>query len=209
MFPKPGSIALLHDAATSLGRVWGYPESPCLEMDERRWRERTQPGVGLPQRRHCHPTRETPHGQTSFCQSTPTAHDLLCVWRTLHRYFGLLEPFWVWDFCPCLVERSDLVDIQCFVLSSLISLSGVFVKIHGQPVHPDCFRCKVCKMNLAQKGYFWINETMFCETHAKQAAQPPAPGMVPVALNWNWLYCWRHSLSQRCIETTVLCCRAI
>ena len=58
----------------------------------------------------------------------------------------------------------------------------MFVKIHGQPVHPDCFRCKVCKMNLAQKGYFWINDNMFCETHAKEAAQPPVPGMVPVAL---------------------------
>jgi len=71
--------------------------------------------------------------------------------------------------------------MTCFGCGGLCT--GVFVKIHGQPVHPDCFRCKVCKMNLKQKGYFWINNEMFCETHAKQVAQPPAAGMVPVVMN--------------------------
>jgi len=77
-------------------------------------------------------------------------------------------------------EKAPQQHMTCYVCGGLCT--GVFVKIHGQPVHPDCFRCKVCKMNLAQKGYFWINDNMFCETHAKEAAQPPAPGMVPVAL---------------------------
>jgi len=78
-------------------------------------------------------------------------------------------------------EKAPQQYMTCYVCGSLCT--GVFVKIHGQPIHPDCFRCKVCKMNLAQKGYFWINETMFCETHAKEVAQPPASGMVPVAIN--------------------------
>lgn len=78
-------------------------------------------------------------------------------------------------------EKAPQQHMTCHACGGLCT--GVFVKIHGHPVHPDCFRCKVCKMNLAQKGYFWINETMFCETHAKQVAQPPEPGMVPVAIN--------------------------
>lgn len=78
-------------------------------------------------------------------------------------------------------EKAPQQVMTCFCCGRLCT--GVFVKIHGQPVHPDCFRCKVCKMNLAQKGYFWINDNMFCETCAKQAAQPPAPGMIPVALD--------------------------
>jgi hypothetical protein len=78
-------------------------------------------------------------------------------------------------------EKAPQQHMTCYVCGGLCT--GVFVKIHGQPIHPDCFRCKVCKMNLKQKGYFWINDNMFCETHAKEVAQPPAPGMIPVVLN--------------------------
>ncbi|CAH1794099.1 unnamed protein product, partial [Owenia fusiformis] len=54
---------------------------------------------------------------------------------------------------------------------------GVLVKIKGNPYHPECFKCAACSVNLKQKGYFVIDEKLYCDIHAKQRAQPPAPGM--------------------------------
>lgn len=59
---------------------------------------------------------------------------------------------------------------------------GVFVKVRGVPYHAQCFKCVKCGINLKQKGYFVIEDKLYCEIHAKQVAQPPDPNMkaVPV-----------------------------
>jgi len=63
------------------------------------------------------------------------------------------------------------------------SITGRFSRVHGHPFHQNCFRCKICRMDLMDVGYFWIEDNMYCQTHALQVAKPPAPGMVPVILN--------------------------
>nr|CDS32950.1 PDZ and LIM domain protein Zasp [Hymenolepis microstoma] len=53
-------------------------------------------------------------------------------------------------------------------------IAGVMVKIHGSiPVHPDCLTCSVCGINLRNVGYFYINETLYCETHARKVSPLP------------------------------------
>lgn len=57
-------------------------------------------------------------------------------------------------------------------------IAGVMVKVHGSiPMHPDCLKCSVCGINLRNVGYFYINETLYCEPHARKAAPPPNQGM--------------------------------
>ncbi|XP_067672365.1 PDZ and LIM domain protein 3-like isoform X3 [Haliotis asinina] len=57
---------------------------------------------------------------------------------------------------------------------------GVIVKANGLPYHVACFKCAACGMNLKQKGYFVVEEKLYCETHARQRAQAPGPDMVSV-----------------------------
>lgn len=62
-------------------------------------------------------------------------------------------------------------------------IRGVFVKVQGRvPMHPECLKCCKCGKGLRNIGYFYINEQLYCETHAKQAAQPPAAGMKPLVV---------------------------
>lgn len=57
-------------------------------------------------------------------------------------------------------------------------ITGVMVKVHGSiPMHPECLKCSVCGINLRNVGYFYINEKLFCEPHARKAAPPPRQGM--------------------------------
>ncbi|KAM7538865.1 hypothetical protein Aperf_G00000052367 [Anoplocephala perfoliata] len=57
-------------------------------------------------------------------------------------------------------------------------IRGVMVKVHGTiPMHPECLKCSVCGMNLRSIGYFYINEKLYCEQHARRAAPPPRQGM--------------------------------
>ncbi|XP_076444097.1 PDZ and LIM domain protein 3-like isoform X7 [Babylonia areolata] len=58
--------------------------------------------------------------------------------------------------------------------------TGVIVKANGVPYHVSCFRCESCGMNLKQKGYFVVEDKLYCETHARQKSQPPGPDMVAV-----------------------------
>ncbi|XP_071105875.1 PDZ and LIM domain protein 3-like isoform X2 [Haliotis cracherodii] len=58
--------------------------------------------------------------------------------------------------------------------------TGVIVKANGVPYHVGCFKCAACGMNLKQKGYFVVEEKLYCETHARQRAQAPGPDMVSV-----------------------------
>lgn len=71
--------------------------------------------------------------------------------------------------------------MTCKVCGALIA--GVFVRIKGEPLHPECFKCVKCGKNLKNQGYFMINGQMHCEADARQASQPGAgPDMqaVPV-----------------------------
>lgn len=70
---------------------------------------------------------------------------------------------------------------NCYYCGNVIT--GRFSRVHGHPFHQNCFRCKICRMDLMDIGYFWIEDNMYCQTHALQVAKPPAPGMVPVILN--------------------------
>ncbi|KAJ1127152.1 hypothetical protein NDU88_005555 [Pleurodeles waltl] len=50
---------------------------------------------------------------------------------------------------------------------------GTIVKARDKLYHPECFMCYDCGLNLKQRGYFFIEEQLFCETHAKERVKPP------------------------------------
>ncbi|BHF74960.1 excitatory chemical synaptic transmission [Sparganum proliferum] len=71
--------------------------------------------------------------------------------------------------------------MQCCACGDLIR--GVFVKVQGRvPIHPECLKCCKCGIGLRNVGYFCVNDNLYCETHAKQAAPPPEHGMKPVVV---------------------------
>lgn len=52
-------------------------------------------------------------------------------------------------------------------------IKGVFIKVQGRiPMHPDCLKCSKCGVGLRNAGYFYINDKLYCETHAKQVDRP-------------------------------------
>lgn len=76
------------------------------------------------------------------------------------------------DFITCYIylQYSKLF----FFLSSFVSTcSGTIVKARDKLYHPDCFICDDCGINLKQRGYFFIEDNLYCETHAKARVQPP------------------------------------
>ncbi|KAI5087729.1 PDZ and LIM domain protein 3, partial [Silurus meridionalis] len=50
---------------------------------------------------------------------------------------------------------------------------GMVVKVHEKYRHPGCFVCSDCEENLKQKGYYIIDDEIYCETHAHARAKPP------------------------------------
>ncbi|XP_037125461.1 PDZ and LIM domain protein 4 [Syngnathus acus] len=50
---------------------------------------------------------------------------------------------------------------------------GTIVKARDKLYHPECFVCDDCGTNLKQRGYFFIEDNLYCETHAKARVQPP------------------------------------
>lgn len=78
-------------------------------------------------------------------------------------------------------SQGNVVLNNCYSCGNVIT--GRFSRVHGHPFHQNCFRCKICRMDLMDVGYFWIEDNMYCQAHALQVAKPPAPGMVPVILN--------------------------
>ncbi|XP_066518114.1 PDZ and LIM domain protein 3a [Hoplias malabaricus] len=50
---------------------------------------------------------------------------------------------------------------------------GTVVKVGERYRHPGCFVCSDCEENLKQKGYFFINDQLYCETHARARRKPP------------------------------------
>ncbi|THD29040.1 PDZ and LIM domain protein Zasp [Fasciola hepatica] len=77
--------------------------------------------------------------------------------------------------------RPDIATKYCGACGDFIR--DVFVKVQGRvPMHPECLKCCKCGIGLRNVGYFYINEKLYCERHAKQAAPPPEPGMKPVVV---------------------------
>ncbi|XP_076318210.1 uncharacterized protein LOC143229568 isoform X2 [Tachypleus tridentatus] len=60
---------------------------------------------------------------------------------------------------------------------------GVFVRVKDKNLHAECFNCSTCGNSLKNAGYFNINDKLYCEIHAKQAAKIIAPNLetLPVA----------------------------
>ncbi|XP_041114672.1 PDZ and LIM domain protein 3-like isoform X2 [Polyodon spathula] len=50
---------------------------------------------------------------------------------------------------------------------------GTIVKARDKFRHPECFVCSDCNMNLKQKGYFFVEGQLYCETHARSRMRPP------------------------------------
>ncbi|XP_006006184.1 PDZ and LIM domain protein 3 isoform X5 [Latimeria chalumnae] len=50
---------------------------------------------------------------------------------------------------------------------------GTVVKARDKYRHPDCFVCSDCNVNLKQKGYFFVEGQLYCETHARSRMRPP------------------------------------
>ncbi|KAL7856424.1 hypothetical protein AOLI_G00200280 [Acnodon oligacanthus] len=50
---------------------------------------------------------------------------------------------------------------------------GTVVKVRDKYRHPGCFVCSDCEDNLKQKGYFIIDDQLYCETHAHARTKPP------------------------------------
>lgn len=82
-----------------------------------------------------------------------------------------MEPandIWLTDFVKVEMRR-ELTLICPFTSLS----SGTIVKARDKLYHPDCFMCDDCGINLKQRGYFFIEDSLYCETHAKARVQPP------------------------------------
>ncbi|XP_020787083.1 PDZ and LIM domain protein 3 [Boleophthalmus pectinirostris] len=50
---------------------------------------------------------------------------------------------------------------------------GTVVKARDKYRHPGCFVCSDCDMNLKQKGYFFVEGQLYCESHARARMRPP------------------------------------
>nr|XP_012617565.1 PDZ and LIM domain protein 4 isoform X1 [Microcebus murinus] len=50
---------------------------------------------------------------------------------------------------------------------------GTIVKARDKLYHPECFMCSDCGLNLKQRGYFFLDERLYCERHAKARVTPP------------------------------------
>lgn len=50
---------------------------------------------------------------------------------------------------------------------------GAVVKARDKYRHPECFVCSDCNLNLKQKGYFFVEGQLYCETHARSRMRPP------------------------------------
>uniref|UniRef100_A0A8C4W800 PDZ and LIM domain 1 n=1 Tax=Gopherus evgoodei TaxID=1825980 RepID=A0A8C4W800_9SAUR len=48
-----------------------------------------------------------------------------------------------------------------------------FVKLRDKHRHPECYVCSDCGTNLKQKGHFFVEDCIYCETHARERVTPP------------------------------------
>ncbi|XP_017837043.1 PDZ and LIM domain protein Zasp isoform X8 [Drosophila busckii] len=70
-----------------------------------------------------------------------------------------------------------------------VGIVGVFVRIKDKNLHVECFKCATCGTSLKNQGYYNFNNKLYCDIHAKQAAQshppPGTEGYVPVPIKPN------------------------
>ncbi len=72
--------------------------------------------------------------------------------------------------------------MHCGSCGNIIA-GGSFIRVQGRiPMHPECLKCCKCGIGLRNVGYFYINEKLYCETHAKQTARPPDHNLKPVVI---------------------------
>lgn len=72
--------------------------------------------------------------------------------------------------------------MRCGACQNLIT-GGQFIRVQGRiPMHPSCLKCCKCGIGLRNVGYFYINDMLYCETHAKQAARPADSNLKPVVM---------------------------
>ncbi|KRG03933.1 uncharacterized protein Dmoj_GI19738, isoform J [Drosophila mojavensis] len=68
-------------------------------------------------------------------------------------------------------------------------ITGVFVRIKDKNLHVECFKCATCGTSLKNQGYYNFNNKLYCDVHAKMAAQahppPGTEGYVPVPIKPN------------------------
>ncbi|XP_068597197.1 PDZ and LIM domain protein 1 [Brachionichthys hirsutus] len=50
---------------------------------------------------------------------------------------------------------------------------GMVVKLRDKLRHPECYTCTDCNINLKQKGHFFVEDKIYCETHACERVTPP------------------------------------
>ncbi|XP_053211012.1 PDZ and LIM domain protein Zasp-like isoform X2 [Panonychus citri] len=50
-------------------------------------------------------------------------------------------------------------------------ITGVFCRIRDKSLHAECFKCATCGTSLKNVGYFNVNDKLYCDAHAGQAAQ--------------------------------------
>ncbi|XP_020664446.2 PDZ and LIM domain protein 1 isoform X2 [Pogona vitticeps] len=50
---------------------------------------------------------------------------------------------------------------------------GVFVRLRDKHVHPECYVCTDCGTDLKQKGHFFVEDSIYCEKHARERVTPP------------------------------------
>lgn len=85
---------------------------------------------------------------------------------------------WTSMITPDVVVRELVIQLQslctsCNLPPSIPPSRGTIVKARDKLYHPECFMCDDCGINLKQRGYFFIEDNLYCETHAKARVQPP------------------------------------
>lgn len=63
--------------------------------------------------------------------------------------------------------------MQMLTLTHMAVDRGTVVKARDKFRHPACFVCSDCGVNLKQKGYFFVEGQLYCETHARIRMRPP------------------------------------
>ncbi|XP_041485693.1 PDZ and LIM domain protein 5-like isoform X2 [Lytechinus variegatus] len=53
------------------------------------------------------------------------------------------------------------------------NIMGPFVKVRGKPLMPECFTCESCGTSLRNKGFFVINELLYCESCKNRIQRQP------------------------------------
>lgn len=52
-----------------------------------------------------------------------------------------------------------------------LAIMGPFTRVQGRDIHAHCFNCTTCGNSLKNKGFFTINEKLYCDIHARQVAK--------------------------------------